>query len=92
MCRCLQTLCEKYSKEYARNGLDACVSASIHGEIRVVQFVEDRGHWGTKTGKIRRSKVSKYVSMPEFRFCPICGKKTDKTFARIWYDEKGNVI
>jgi len=91
MCSCLQKLCDKHSKGYARNGLDACVSARIVGEIRIVQFIEKRDNFGVKIGGIRRSKSSKYEAMPKFRFCPICGEKIDKDYASVWHDENGQV-
>lgn len=92
MCDCLKKLCEKHSKGYAKNGLDACVRARITGEVRIVQFIEDRDKWGIKTGKIRRSKSNKYESMPKFKFCPMCGGELEKTYEKLWYDEEGNPI
>ncbi|MGG3839680.1 hypothetical protein ABEV00_21995 [Paenibacillus thiaminolyticus] len=92
MCDCLKKLCEKHSKGYAKNGLDACVRARIRGEVRIVQFIEDRDSYGTKTGKIRHSKSKKYESMPAFKFCPMCGGVLEKPYEELWFDEEGDKI
>lgn len=92
MCNCLQELAQKHSKGYAQNGLDACVQVLIKGEIRIVPFIEDKDRWGAKTGRIRKTKNSKYESMPKFMYCPICGKPSNTTYVSLWYDEKGQRV
>lgn len=86
MCKCLEEICHKYSKLYARDGRDACVKVHLRGEIAIKQFVQDR-----KSGKFRMLGKFNHAAV-EFNFCPICGEESSNTSEILWYDEDGNRV
>lgn len=84
MCDCLEKIAADKSVEYHQNGKDACVQASITGDLSIVPFVVGTGN--RDKGIIRRSKHRTSEGI-KFIYCPICGEKNGgHQFAMLWHD------